>query len=324
MVVKGGSKPRLDTPFGPGKPSTVHRILSLLVPVTLLAPLPVTAQAPPSAGLWRVAAGALARPAPLQTGATGSFWNPGATGRTGSTRGLRIGGHVVQTSNILGVSGLLLGGSAPISSLVRAGAVLGRMQVRDLVRTTTSPDGEDGTIPVYEQFAGVGVSAGTPRVEIGATLLLHDSRFDVLDDGGVTFDLGIRFAPWSRLRIAAATHLLPIDFSSEPSTDYFAAGEYLAAERLELSGIPTALMARYGIAFRASGDTEHTVGFGAVVGDRVVVDAALTGESGYGSRQWRPAVGVGLRFGPYLVSLAHGFSLNDLGGTFRIGLDIEP
>jgi hypothetical protein len=56
----------------------------------------------------------------------------------------------------------------------------------------------------------------------------------------------------------------------------------------------------------------------------VVLDASLTGESGYGNRQWRPAVGVGLRFGAYLVSLAHGFGLNDLGGTFRIGLDIEP
>jgi hypothetical protein len=198
------------------------------------------------------------------------------------------------------------------------------MQVRDLVRTTTSPDGEEGSIPIYEQFAGVGLSAGTRRIEIGATLLLHDARFDVLNTSGLTLDVGLRFAPWSRLRIAAATHLLPIDFSSDPSTDYFAAAEYLAAERLVLSGIPMALMARYGLALRASGDTEHTVGFGAVLGNRVVLDASLTGESGYGSRQWRPAVGVGLRFGAYLVSLAHGFGLNDLGGTFRIGLDIEP
>lgn len=324
MVVKGGSKPRLDTPSGPGKPSIVHRVLTLLVPVTLLAPLPVSAQAPPSAGLWRLAAGALARPAPLHTGATGPFWNPGAAAIPDSVPGVRLGGLVVQTSNVLGVSGILLGGSVPMGSSLRAGLVLGRMQVRDLVRTTTSPDGEEGSIRVYEQFAGVGLSAGTERIEIGATLLLHDARFDVISTSGLTLDVGLRFAPWSPLRIALATHLLPIDFSSDPSTDYFAAAEYLAAERLVLSGIPMALMARYGLALRAAGDTEHTVGFGAVLGNRVVLDASLTGESGYGSRQWRPAVGVGLRFGAYLVSLAHGFGLNDLGGTFRIGLDIEP
>ncbi len=324
MMAKGGSKLRLDTLPGARKPSDVPRPLTLLVPAILLAPLPVHAQAPPSAGLWRVAAGALARPAPLQRGATGTFWNPGATGSTDSISGLRVGAQVMQTSNILGISGFLLGASLPLTNRIRAGAVLGRMQVRDLVRTTTSPDVEAGSIPVYEQFAGVGVSMGPSWIQVGATVLLHDARFDVLNDGGLTVDLGIRLAPWPRLHIAAATHLLPVDLATEPSTDYFAAVEYVAAERLELPGIHAALLARYGFALRASGDPEHTLGFGAVFGQRVLVDASLTAESGYGGREWRPAVGVGLRFGAYLVSLAHGFSINDLGGTFRIGLDIEP
>ncbi len=324
MALRRGSKLRLDTISGAGKPSVVPRTVTLLVPAILLAPLPALSQAPPSAGLWRVAAGALARPAPLHRGATGTFWNPGAMGSTDSISGLRIGAQVMQTSNVLGVSGILFGGSLPVAAGVRASAVLGRMQVRDLVRTTTSPDGEEGSIPVYEQLVGVGVSAGVPWIDIGATLLLHDSRFDVIDEQGVTLDLGIRLAPWPRLRLVAATHLLPISFSNQPSTDYFAAAEYRVVDRIELTGVATALTARYGFTLRASGDPEHTLGFGAVFSERLLVDAALTAESGYGSRHWRPAVAVGFRFGAYLVSLAHGFGLNDLGGTFRIGLDIEP
>jgi hypothetical protein len=276
------------------------------------------AQAPEAAGLWRVALGSLAAPAALQTGAVSTFWNPAAAPpRDAVTAGVAV----LHTTDILGVSGLLAAGTIPLKGSLRAGLHLGRVQVRDLVRTTTSPDSEEGTVPVYAQLGGVSLSWGTSRFHLGSSLTIHNAKFDIETSNGVTLDVGVSGQPLPRLTLAGATHFLPIGLGNEPTTDYFGAIEYVVVDRQTLIGLRTQLALQYGATYRPSGDLEHTMNVAVTLDDNVRVDAAVTRESAYGLRDWRPRVAVTLRFRRFAVCLAHGAGINDAGGTFRVGLD---
>jgi hypothetical protein len=70
-----------------------------------------------------------------------------------------------------------------------------------------------------------------------------------------------------------------------------------------------------------TGDVEHSIGVGIAVGQPLRLDGMLTSESAYGSRAWRIGVDVAIAFGHYGVAVARGSSLNDLGATYRIGLE---
>jgi hypothetical protein len=267
-----------------------------------------------------VAASSLALPPALTEGVAGTFWNPGALG---GASGLAVGAHVFHTSDVLGMSGVLLGGSLPLPRPVRAGVLLGRVDIRDLVRTTTSPDANGGSIPVYTQFVGGNVVVSTGPLAAGVALQLHEARFDSENASGLTLDAGIRLRPVDRLLIAASTHLLPIDFSTQPTTDYFAGVEYTAWQHRPAEGLTARARVRYGVAYQPDGAIEHRMGIGAELADQIAVDAGVASEAGIGERIWRPSVALGFRFGGYTVALAHGLGANDVGGTFRVGIDIE-
>jgi hypothetical protein len=281
---------------------------------------PVAAQAPPSADLWRVASSALALPAPLHTGATGMFWNPAAVA---VPAGLAVAADAVVTSEVLGLSGLLAATSFALPGRLRAGVVAGRVEIRDLVRTTTSPNSTGDAIPVYEQFVGADLGMRVAWVQIGLGVSFHESRFDIASASGLTIDAGMRLNPIDRVTVAASTHLLPVDLSANTATEYLAAGEYMFVRRQPADGLHVRATARYGVAYQTRGAWEHVMGLGAELDGRVVLDLALASESGAVSRLWRPSLGLGLRFGGYTIHFAHGLSANDVGGTTRIGLDIR-
>lgn len=293
-------------------------LLLALLSIGSTAELP--AQAPPAADLWRVAATSVAIPTPLQTGATGMFWNPAVVG---AHEGLAVGADAVLTSEVLGLSGLLAATSFSIHGPLRAGVVAGRVEIRDLVRTTTSPDGTDGTIPVYEQFAGLDLGLSHGWLSAGVGLALHESRFDVISRSGFTIDAGIQARPLDRLTVAASTHLLPLDLSKNANTEYLAAAGFTLVDRRRADGMRLFASARYGVSYQARGAWEHIVGLGAELAERVVVDVALASESSVAGRVWRPSMGLGIRFGGYTVEFGHGLGANDLGGTTRVGLDIR-
>ncbi len=319
MALQGASKLALTPRVGPGQPSTVRWALGLLMTAAAVG-APARAQAPAAAELWRVAGVSLAKPAALQTGATSSFWNPASPD---GQRAGHAGVEVVHTSAILGLSGLILGASIPVHGPLRGGLVLGRMQIQDLVRTTTTPDSEEGSIPVYEQFGGAQIALATPRIQAGAMLAVHNARFDVESETGLTLDVGVRARPFRRLTLAAATHLLPLTLSNESTTDYYAAADYVVFEKLAVSSLETTLAFQYGATLRNSGDLDHTVNVSLTVSELVYVDAAIANESAYGQRDWRPALALGLRFGRYTVEFSHGTGINEVGGTYRVGLDVE-
>lgn len=281
---------------------------------------PLTAQAPASAALWRVAASSIALPPPLNDGVVGTFWNPAAPGEG---VGLAVGAHVVHTSEVLGLSGVLIGGQLPLPGPIRAGVLLGRVDIRDLVRTTTSPDAIGGPVPVYSQFIGGNIALLTGPVAAGVALQLHEARFDSDKSSGLTLDAGVRIRPTARFVIAASTHLLPVNLSGSSATDYFLGAEYAVWERRPQDGLTARAAARYGIAYHPDGGIEHVMGLGAELADRLVLDAGVASEAGITERVWRPSVSLGLRFGAYTIALAHGLGTNDVGGTYRVGIDVE-
>jgi hypothetical protein len=152
---------------------------------------------------------------------------------------------------------------------------------------------------------------------------VNNEQFDFIRETGVTLDLGVRWTPISRLTIAAATHFLPIDFSKQVTTDYYAGVEYLALQSLSLGSIAANLLARYGLNYRSYDALEHTIGAGILLGSVFGVNAAVTRESAYGSNEWRPIVSLSLKVGRYEVDLASSSGLNDVGATYRVGLSVD-
>ncbi len=316
-----GAASYLDTAVRALDASSVRRLLPPLFVLWTAPGTTVLAQAPASASLWRVAATSLAVPAALQQGEAGAFWNPATA--ASATR-IAIGVQAVHTGSTLGLSGLLGAGSLGVGGPFRVGIVIGRVQIRDLVRTTTSPDSRGGSIPVYEQFAGVTLAGAIGPLRLGTQLHLHESRFDVASETGLTLDVGLRAQPIPRLELAASTHLLPLGFGADHNTDYYLGAQFAVLDRRPTGGgMPARIWARYGLTRLGADAWEHVGSIGAELGQLLALDVGVAGEAGYGTREWRPAVAVALEFGRYTVSLAHGLGMNDLGGTFRVGLDME-
>ncbi|MCH7491017.1 MAG: hypothetical protein IID05_10010 [Gemmatimonadetes bacterium] len=279
---------------------------------------PVRAQAPLSAEMWRVATATLAAPAALQGGPTGAFWNPAPQVSTGSTR---VGIQILQTPDALALSGILAGISHQANGAVLVGAILGRVEVSDLVRTTASPLSELGSIPVYEQLAGVHVGVRLGALSAGGALRGHESRFDAIRSTGATVDVGFRFAPSERMIIAGATHFFPVTFRADNTTDYYGALEYRTAE-ISLWGYGTKVTTRYGASYRDPHGLEHSFGGGLLIADLLTVDGAVTREVAFGDAAWRPALQIGLGLGRYSIAAARSNGLNGLGALYRFALDV--
>jgi hypothetical protein len=292
---------------------TIYFTLALFQGATLAA------QAPQSAALWDLPATTFPRPAALETGAVGGFWNPAAVW---GSRHTRIGAQAIQTSDIVGLGGALFGLSQPVNANVALGLILGRVQVRDLVRTTTSPVADVGDIPVYEQNVGLAAAFRAGPASVGASIRVHDARFDALRDGGVTTDVGLRVEPIRRLVLAATTRFQPFDLTGDTPARYSAAAEYRALEGA-IWGAPASATARYGFLVRADGGTEHSLSGGFSLADRVNVDAGYTRETSFESTDWRLALALGIRAGRYDILAARGSGIRGIGANYRVGLEVD-
>jgi hypothetical protein len=260
----------------------------------------------------------LTAPAPLQAGPIGVFWNPAAVS---SAAGLAFGLEVLQTPDVVSMSSVLGGVTYRVGRALSFGVSGGRISVGDLVRTTTSPESEQGDIPVYAQFVGGVVGTAVGPLAIGAEVRLHDARLDTERDNGLTLDVGVRARPVGGLTIGVASQFATPDFSATATAAYSAAGEYrLAAGRLW--GGRLAVLGRYGLELRGSGALEHMVSAGVELAERLQVDVALLRADAYGSAAWQPVVGVELQIGRYLVGVARGSGLNGVGATYRVGLNV--
>ncbi len=320
MAPGGGSKLRLDTPTRPRKASPVRSFGATATLALALLAAPLHAQAPPAADLWRVTTTTLSRPPAFEMGTTGAFWNPAPTP---DPTGFSLGLEMARTSEVVGLSGLLAGAGYSLGPRMQLGLLYGRMQVRGLVRTTTSPASVEGTIPVYEQMVGANVGARFGFLQAGLLLAYQDAQFDFLDQHGFTLDAGIRIAAHKRLNLAAATHFFPIDFTRQETTDYYLGAEFVAGDSVPFVGAATRVVFRYGATYGGSGYWDHTLATGLTMDRTVRVEFAVTSEAGYIERAVRFGLGVGLLIGRYEIGLSAGSGSNDLGATFRVGIDAQ-
>jgi hypothetical protein len=316
MAVLGGSKRRLDTLAGCPQPSAVKRLGLVLLSASLAAPS-LAAQAPDLVLLWRVSGMVLATPAPLQRGPTGLFWNPAAVH---GAPGLALGLEVMHTPDVVSMSSVLGGLTYQVGRHLGIGLTAGRVSVGDLVRTSTSPESEEGTIPVYAQFLGAAAGTAVGPLALGAEVRLHDVRLDTESDHALTVDAGLQFSPIEGLTLGAASQFATLTLTNRVTAAYSAAAEYRVRAGRALGG-QAAVLGRYGIELRANGDVEHLLGAGLALGDRLQVDVAVLRADGYETAAWQPVVGVEFRAGRYRVGVARGSGLNGIGATYRIGLN---
>lgn len=291
---------------------------STLVAALMLVPAPGAAQAPAWVDLWRVADGTAALPLAAATGPVDVFWNPAAVA---GGPGFAAGIDVVQTPDVVNVSGVLLGATYGLTPHVGLGALAGRMSVGDLVRTTSSPVSEGAEIPVYAQFIGGSAGGRIGPLTVGLTVLVHDARLDAREDGGVTVDAGVQLAPLPGLRLAAASHLGDPLATHGSASSFLAAAEY-AVQTPPLLGLRSAVRFRYGLTSRAVGAMEHQGSGGVLLADRLAVDVGAIWIGGYGEAAWQPALGIAFRAGPYRVGIVRGAGVSGIGAAYRLSLAI--
>ncbi len=277
---------------------------------------PALAQAPASANLWRVSTASLTTPPAIQDGPLGLAWNPAAS-RENSAIGAEV--NTVQTSDVVGVSGFLLGVARFFENGAGVGFHAGRVSVQDLVLTTTSPTSE-GTIPVFSQFLGFTGHASLGPLTVGGAFRIHGARFHFERESGLTFDFGARLHPSERLGIAVATHFLPIDLSGVETTDYYGGIEYLIAPSLRIGGVNTQIIGKYGMTYRAAETFEHMGSAQIVMGGLLRFSVSATRETTLESHGWRASVAVSALIGRYMVEIGRSNGLSDLGATYRVGL----
>ena len=247
------------------------------------------------------------------------LWNPAAVRDLG---GLAVGVDVLQTPDVLGLGGVVAAVTQGIGSRVGIGAMVGRLAVQDLVRTTTSPTSRVGTIHVYTQFAALVTGAALGPAQVGAVVRAHDSRFDTAREDGVTADVGVRVSPVRILTLAAATHFAELPFRRGAGTAYYGAAE-LAITTTTIWGSRFLVIGQYGIAHEERAGLEHRFTAGLALDDRLRVDWGWAREQGYGDASWRPTIALWFRTGRYRIAVARSDGLNGLGASFRLGLNAE-
>ena len=86
---------------------------------------------------------------------------------------------MLETPDVLSISGLLGGVSYRVTPALATQVLVGRIGVTDLIRTTTSPASEPGSLPVYEEMLAVGAALHRGPLALGALLSGPAARFAV-------------------------------------------------------------------------------------------------------------------------------------------------
>jgi hypothetical protein len=288
-----------------------------------LRPPSLSAQETAGAELWRLAAATIPVPEALATGGAAAFWNPAQ--RDDGARAL-LGIDAIQTPEAVGASGFLAALRVRLGGLGggggRVGLVYGRMQLGGLVRTSVSPEPDQGNIPFYTHSIGALGSLVRGSTTLGATVAYHETRLDHTDVGHWTLDAGLDRRFNDVLRVAAATHFLSRASTNDGTQDIYTGLEYRVFRGTLWSGGATAnIRARYGIAVAHGFGADHQFGAGIDFGDPIAFDVLVARDGGYAGATWRAVAGLRVAIGRYQVSFARDGGASDLGSAFRVGLE---
>lgn len=299
----------------------MQRIAPLLVGLLVLDAQRAPGQQATGTTLWRVAATTLAVPPALTLGPAAVIWNPA---QTQDSARLQVALEAVQTPAAVDATGLIAAVRIPAGSIGQLGLLYGHVGLSDITQTIDSPDPTGNVVPVYTFALGATWSRLIGATSVGATLAFHETRLDLVRANRWTVDVGAsRPFAGDRLRLAAATHFFSSLKTNDPSQDIYAGIEGriwkgpLKTDRVVIRG-------RYGISFAHGFGADHQFGVGAEVAKTVALDLLLAREGGYSDgAHWRPVAGLRLVIGKYRVTLARDAGVNDLGSTYRVGVDMR-
>jgi len=291
----------------------------LAVSLLFAAPRLLAAQGEAGAALWRVAGQTLAVPPALAQGTTGAFWNPAQPVSARFTVGL----DGVEGATAVGATGIVAAARARLGRVGTVGVLYGRMQLSDLVRTSTSPVPDPGVITFHTQVVGVTWARAVGPATLGVTGGRHHTSLDELRHRRWTLDLGASLPLGSRVRVAGATHFFSRFAAADAAQDAYLGVEVLAWRGVPWEGAPqTTVHARYGTAIAHGFTADQHVGVGLALGRLVTVDLLAIYEGGYAAGGWQPVAALGFRAGDYRVAVAANPGAAGLGPAFRVGLDV--
>jgi hypothetical protein len=299
----------------------MQRIGLLFVGLLLLAVQRVPGQQATGTTLWRVAATTLPVPPALALGPAAVLWNPA---QTQDSARLQLALEAIQTPAAVDATGIIAAVRIPAGSVGQLGLLYGRVGLSDIAQTVDSPDPTGGVIPVYTFVVDATWSRLVGVTSVGASLGFHETRLDMARADRWTVDVGAsRPLVGDRLRVAAATHFFSSLKTNDPSQDIYAGIEGRiwkgppGSDRVVVRG-------RYGISFAHGFGADHQLGVGAEVAKTVALDLMVAREGGYSDgAHWRPVAGLRLVIGKYRVTLARDTGVNDLGSTYRVGVDMR-
>jgi hypothetical protein len=295
---------------------SLRTLLTLLVATPRLLP----AQGEDAgAALWRVAGQTLAVPPALAQGTTGALWNPAQQTSTRFAAGL----EAVQGATAVGATGLVAAARARLGRLGAVSVLFGRMQIGDLVRTSTSPIPDPGTIAYHTQVVGVAWARAVGRATVGVTGARHTTNLDDRRQGRWTVDAGASIPIGARVRVAGATHFFSRLDTADPAQDVFLGVEVRAWQGVPWDGAPpTLVVGRWGTALAHGFTADQHVGVGVALGRVATVDLLASYEGGYAAGGWQPVAAVGVAVAGYRVTVAANPGAAGLGPAFRVSLDV--
>src|SRR4051812_25751714 len=298
----------------------MQRIGPLMLGLLMTAAARLSGQQATGTTLWRLAGTTLATPPALATGPSAAIWNPAQT-EDGAR--LQLGIEAIQTPSAVDATGIIATIRIPAGKLGQLGLIYGHIGLSDVTQTVDSPDPTGSTVPVYTFALGATWSRLVDGTSLGATLAFHQTRLDVARAERWTMDVGAsRPLLGDRLRLAAATHFFSSLRANDPSQDMYAGIEgriwsgAMSANRVVVRG-------RYGLSFGHGFTADHQFGAGAEFGKIAAFDLMLAHEGSYGPGSWRPVGGLRLTIGKYRLTLAHDTGVNDLGSSYRVGVDMR-
>jgi hypothetical protein len=299
----------------------MQRIALLSVGLLLLVTPRAPGQQAAGTTLWRVAATTLPVPPALTLGPAAVIWNPA---QTQDSARVQLAFEAIQTPATVDATGLIAAVRIPAGSIGQLGLLYGRVGLSDITQTIDSPDPTGSVVPVYTFVFGATWSRLVGGTSVGATLAFHETRLDVARADRWTLDVGAsRSFAGERLRVAGATHFFSSLKTNDPSQDIYAGVE----GRIWKGPLPdnrVVILGRYGISFGHGFGPDHQFGVGAEVAKTVGLDLMLAREGGYSDgAHWRPVAGLRLVIGKYRVTLARDTGVNDLGSTYRVGVEMR-
>jgi hypothetical protein len=291
-----------------------HLILSIVV---LVSGMPsAAAQHVPARDLLHMPIGTMDGAPALGNYVGDGFGNPATIALDGNLRA-RVGAVALQTPTEQGVSAQLIAASVALPGRLTAGASILKASVADVFRTETDPQTIGEEIPygttVYSltiardenSFVTEGLAVRYRAGEVGSE---RRGAFGL--DAGLVVRLPLRHA-----RLGVSSFLWRPANADEEVTTLHLGGDFrvagLSVQREGRGG--------YAVSLTEGGQREEYF-IGSLRYDSWEGRAALVRTTAFGSRSWRPRLGVLLHYSSYVVGVAREENSAGLGATYQFTL----